>query len=99
MILKKIKVLTVCGSGTVSSSMLSEKLKESLKEHGFKVTTVETNPGGVSGALVAGGFDFIAYTSPIPGKYSIPVLNAVGFLTGFGEEEFIEQVLQVMSNK
>ena len=95
---KNIKVLTVCGSGTVSSAMLSEKLKDALSEYGYKVATVEVNPGGVSGALVAGGFDFIAYMSPVQGKYDIPVLNAVGFLTGFGEEEFIEEVLKCLNH-
>ena len=46
--------------------------------------------------MVAGDFDLIAYTSPIPGEYDIPVINAVGFLTGFGEEEFIDEVLEVL---
>jgi Phosphotransferase system, galactitol-specific IIB component len=96
MIMKDIKVLTVCGSGTVTSSMLSEKLKEVFKPYGYRIKTVETNPGGVSGELVAGGFDFIAYSSPIPGTYDIPVLNAVGFLTGFGEDEFVEKVLELL---
>lgn len=97
--MKKIKILTVCGSGTVSSSMLSEKLKDSLAEYGYQVTTDEVNPGGVSGAMVSGDFDLIAFTSPIPGTYDIPTLNAVGFLTGFAEEEFIEEVLAVLKNK
>ena len=94
--MKRVKILTVCGSGTVSSSMLSEKLKDTLDEYGYKVITEEVNPGGVSGAMVAGDFDLIAYTSPIPGEYDIPVINAVGFLTGFGEEEFIDEVLEVL---
>ncbi|MGB7604557.1 MAG: hypothetical protein WBL93_03675 [Lutisporaceae bacterium] len=96
--MKDIKVLTVCGSGTVTSAMLSEKLKEVFKPYGYKIKTFETNPGGVSAELVAGGFDFIAFSSPIPGTYDIPVLNAVGFLTGFGEDEFVEKVLEVLKN-
>jgi PTS system galactitol-specific IIB component len=94
--MKTIKILTVCGSGTVSSSMIAEKLKDQLGEHGYKVTTVEVNPGGVRSALLGGGFDFIAYTSPIQGEFEIPAINAVGFLTGFGEEEFIEEALEAL---
>ncbi|HCX64946.1 MAG TPA: PTS fructose transporter subunit IIB [Eubacteriaceae bacterium] len=91
---QNIKILTVCGSGTVSSSMISEKIKDQLGEHGYRVKTVEVNPGGVSGAVANDQFDLIAYTSPIKGDFGIPAVNAVGFLTGFGEEEFIEEVLE-----
>lgn len=97
--MNRIKILTVCGSGTVSSSMLSEKLKDSLEEYGYRVSTNEVSPGGVSGALMTGKYDFIAYTSPVSGEYNIPVINAVGFLTGFAEEEFIEEVLKVLKTK
>ena len=97
--MKRVKILTVCGSGTVSSSMLSEKLKDTLGEYGYQVVTEEVNPGGVSGAMISGDFDLIAFTSPIQGNYDIPVINAVGFLTGFAEEEFIEEVLEVLKNK
>lgn len=95
-IMTNIKILSVCGSGVVSSSMIAEKMKDRLKENGYRVSTVEVNPGGVENALNGETFDFIAYTSPIHGKFDIPTINAVGFLTGFGEEEFIEEVLNTL---
>lgn len=97
--MKRIRVLTVCGSGTVSSSMVSSKLKEQLEEKGYKVETDEVNPGGVESAISSRTYDFIAYTSPIHGDINIPAINAVGFLTGFGEEEFIEEALKILENK
>lgn len=92
----QIDVLTVCGAGVVSSTMIAEKMKVALKEYGYDVHAVETNTGGVQDSLSGGHFDFIAYVSPVTGEYDIPVINAIGFFTGFGEEEFIKEVLDVL---
>jgi PTS system galactitol-specific IIB component len=96
--MRTIKIITVCGSGTVSSSMISEKLKDSLGEYGYKVDTIEVNPGGVESAVEGSKYDFIAFTSPISGNYGIPAINAVGFLTGMDEETFMDQALEVIRN-
>ncbi|MGO3792423.1 MAG: hypothetical protein ACTJG1_13320 [Enterococcus gilvus] len=32
----EIKVLSVCGSGTVSSAMVGERIVELLEEHGYE---------------------------------------------------------------
>lgn len=96
--MRKIKVLSVCGSGTVSSAMVASKLKDALEEHGYRVETVESNPGGVEAACGAQKFDFIACASPVPGEYGIPKINAIGFLTGMGEEAFMEEALAVIRN-
>ena len=95
----KINVLSVCGSGTVTSSMLSAKIKEHLGQLGFNVNATEVNPGGIETALGSGSFDFIAYTCPIKDVYGVPIVSAMGFLTGFGEEEFIEEVLTILNSK
>ena len=93
---KTVRVLSVCGSGTVSSTMISEKMKDRFEELGYHFETTEVNPGGVEVALMSGNYDFIAYTSPISGEVTIPAINAVGFLTGFGEDEFMEEALKVL---
>ncbi len=94
--MKRINVLTVCGAGVVSSTMIADKMKDDLKNYGYDVHAVETNPGGVRSSLQGGQYDFIAYVSPIQGDYEIPTLSAIGYFTGFGEEEFIEEVLSTL---
>lgn len=96
--MKEVKILTVCGCGTVSSSMLSEKLKDTLSIYGYEVITQEVSLNRVSSAVLLKDFDLIAYTSPVQGNYNIPVLNAVGFLTGFTEEEFLAEVLDILKD-
>jgi len=91
--MKRYNVLSVCGSGTVTSSMVAEKLRETLEEKGYIVDTTEANPNEALSLAKTGKIDCITYTSHLPdGDYGIPVVNAIGFLTGFGEEEFLEEV-------
>lgn len=95
--MKRYNVLSVCGSGTVTSSMVAEKLRETLEEKGYIVDTTEANPNEALSLAKTGKFDFITYTNPLPdGDYGIPVVNAIGFLTGFGEDEFLEEVDEVL---
>ncbi|MFD1414850.1 PTS sugar transporter subunit IIB [Oceanobacillus jeddahense] len=95
--MKKINVLSVCGSGTVTSSMIAGKVKDILEENGYQAKTVEVNPGGVDGELESGSWDVIVHTSPLKREYDIPTINAVGLLTGFEEEEFIEELLEAVN--
>lgn len=92
-------VLSVCGSGTVTSSMVADKLKETLEEKGYSISTTEARPTEALQLAQGGSFDFITYTSPLPeGEYGVPIVNAIGFLTGFGEDEFLEEVEDVIKN-
>ena len=49
--MRAIKVLSVCGSGTVSSAMLSSKLADIFEEKGYEMEATEVSPGGVPGAM------------------------------------------------
>lgn len=94
--MRPVKILSVCGSGTVSSAMLSSKLEDVLEEHGYRLEATEVSPGGVAIAMSAGAYDLIAFTSPVEGDYGVPILNATGFLVGINEEEFVENLLEVV---
>lgn len=98
--MKKIKVLSVCGSGTVSSAMVGERIVELLEEHGYDVIIEEVNPGMVKGAVSNGDVDLVAFTSPIDpaDAEGIPQINSVGLLTGLDEETFLTQALEALKN-
>lgn len=91
--MRSVKILSVCGSGTVSSAMLSSKLTDVLEENGYGIEATEVSPGGVPSAMASGNYDLIVYTSPVEGDYGIPLLNATGFLVGINEDEFIEEFM------
>ena len=95
--MRRFNVLSVCGSGTVTSSMIAQKLKEAMEEVGIRITATEAKPTEALNLAEGGTFDFITHTSPLPkADYGIPTINAVGFLTGFGEEEFLEEIMRVI---
>lgn len=95
--MKQINILSVCGSGTVTSSMVAAKVQEILGEKGYSVTTTEARPTEALNLAQSGRFDLIVFTSPLQtGEYGIPVINAFACLTGIGEEEFFQEVLDVI---
>jgi PTS system galactitol-specific IIB component len=94
-----INILTVCGSGTISSMMVSQKLKEALRELGIDAHCTECNNGQIRNQLAAGHFDCICLASPCSESFDVPCINAIGLLTGVGEDDIIEKVADVARRK
>lgn len=92
----RIKILSICGSGVVTSSMVANKLIELFAEEGYDVSTTEANPSELENYCMREKFDLIAYSSPIGDSFGTPALNAIGLITGLGEEEFMEQALEIL---
>lgn len=61
-----VNILSVCGSGTVTSSMVAAKLKEKLGERGYSVSTTEARPTEALNLAQSGRFHILAHTSPLP---------------------------------
>lgn len=95
-----IHVLAVCGSGTVTSSMVAGKIRDRLGEQGYRVMTEEARPTEAIHLASSGRFDLMVHTSPIPpGDYTIPVIDAFPCISMTGEEEFFDKVLACLSEK
>ncbi|GAN35681.1 PTS sugar transporter subunit IIB [Lacticaseibacillus paracasei] len=94
---RKLHLLAVCGSGTVSSTMVAEKASDYINTLGFSVDAEESNPAQAIEKIASGNYDLVVYTSPIPGTFDVPVVNAVGLLTGIGEEEVYEKIRKALN--
>jgi PTS system galactitol-specific IIB component len=92
---KTLTILAVCGSGVVSSSMIQQKVKDILSPLGVEANVIGLLPQSVQSYVERGGIDFIVSTSPIPGTITVPVIKGVALLTGFGEDECIENIKTV----
>lgn len=92
----KINVLTICGSGVVTSSMIANKITDLLGEKGYDVSATEANPTEIDNYLMRTKYDFIAYSTPVGQTHGVPVINAMGLVTGMGDDEFIEEALSVL---
>jgi PTS system galactitol-specific IIB component len=91
-----ISVLGVCGSGTVSSTLLADRVREILEERKIRVKAQGVMPQMVQEYVDRGGIDLVVTTSPIPGTINAPVIKGVPLLTGFGEEECIQEIIDVV---
>jgi len=91
-----ISVLGVCGSGTVSSTLLADKVKEILEERKIRVKAMGVMPQMVKDYVDRGGIDIVVTTSPIPGEVKVPVIKGVPLLTGIGEEDCIKEIVDTV---
>ena len=92
-----IHILAVCGSGTVTSSMVAGKIRDRLGEEGYMVMTEESRPTEALRLARSGRFDLMVHTSPIPeGDYQIPVFDGFPCLSMRGEEEFFDEMMKAL---
>lgn len=97
--MKQLSILSICGSGTVTSSMVAAKLKEKMAEQGYSVTATEAKPQEALNLAQSGRFDIIAHTSPLPrGDYGIPCVNAFACITGVGEDKFFADFIKAVES-
>lgn len=95
--MKQLNILSVCGSGTVTSSTVAAKLKSRLADEGYAVQTTECRPTEALNLAQSGRFDLIAHTSPLQkGDYGIPAVNAFAIITGIGEDKFYQDILSAI---
>ena len=97
--MKKVSVLCVCGSGVVSSSMVSVRLKEMLAEKGFDAEMKEASPVSMETEIQGNKFDVIACISPVYEDYGIPKVNAIGLMTGINAEEVVDECIKVFNKE
>ena len=95
---KRINLLAVCGSGTVTSSMVAGEIQDELSDDGYTVKATEARPTEAKQLSDSGKFDLVVYTSPLPkANYGVPVINGTGLLTGIGEDEFWEELKKTVA--
>ena len=90
---KTLKVLAVCGSGVVSSSMVVTQIREKLAEHDIKIETFELMPQMVKSQIERSGADLVVATTKVPGDIHVPIINAVALLSGIGKDKFFDELV------
>jgi len=90
---RTLKILAVCGSGVVSSSMIVTQIKDILGAYNIKVKTFELMPQMVKTHLESNEADLVVATTKVPGDIDIPIINAVALLSGIGKDQFVEELV------
>ncbi|MBC7232090.1 MAG: PTS sugar transporter subunit IIB [Chloroflexi bacterium] len=93
---KKKKVYIVCATGIATSSMLRVKIEDFLKRKGIDATisqyrVTELTPSRVNA-------DVIVATTGMPTEFAkvVRVINGVPLITGKGEKEVLQELLDVL---
>ena len=70
--MKSCTVVTVCGSGVVTSSMIALKIKEQLRDKGWDATMLEASPVSLNSVITGKDVDVIVCASPVTEDVGIP---------------------------
>jgi len=89
---RTLRILTVCGTGGVTSSVTKVKVEQILREAGINAELSSMQASAVT-PDVAKSYDLVVSTTPIPIQ-GVPLIVATSFLTGIGEEETKKKIIE-----
>ena len=95
----KKRVLAVCGTGGVTSSVMASKVKEIAKGINVEVEVVNAKVFEVRSQLASGDIDFIVAATRVMDPGGVPVVNVMSFLTGVGEEKSVAEIVKLLKEK
>lgn len=91
------KIVVACGSGVVTSQTVASKLTRLLERRGIEADVEAVDIKELKQALR----DADAYVSVVKtdGDYGVPVFNGVTFLTGMGQDQEFERLVEAIEHK
>lgn len=93
---RKKKVYIVCATGIATSSMLRVKIEDFLRRKGIDATVNQYRVTELTPSRVDA--DVIVATTGMPAEFTrvVPVINGVPLITGKGEKEVLQELLDVL---
>ncbi len=93
--LAKKYVLSVCGTGGVTSGVVADKIRDICKRHGIDVEVATAKAVEISSKLESQHFDLIASATRVK-ETTVPVMNCMAFLSGVGEEALEQKIVEAL---
>ena len=93
----KKRVLSVCGTGGVTSSVIASKVGELAKKNGIDIELTSSQVKGVNTVLSSGKFDLIVTSTRFTAPDDTPVVNCMSYLTGINEEATDQKIVDVLT--
>lgn len=88
------KILVVCGTGGITSTIAEKEIIEAAKREGIPISTSRATPLEVSQR--AKDVDLIVATTALKGNYNAPIINGLPFITGVGKGKVINEILDFL---
>ena len=89
-----VRILCICGTGTVGANVVMTKLKELFAKEGIPVQLMTGCSIAVDGMVQARQADMIVSTSIMPTFKDVPAFHAISFYTGVGEDELRRRIVE-----
>ena len=95
-------ILSICGSGIATSTLVAERLKDGLEELGITELNIqEANVSEAGGLIQNNPPDIIIHTTSLESvdTKDIPSFDAVPILRNINTEPLYEQIAEVLNKK
>ncbi|TZE81499.1 PTS sugar transporter subunit IIB [Calorimonas adulescens] len=90
----KKRIITLCGSGIASSTIVAQKVKKACEEKGIDVDVKPIAFRELQGEILHA--DLIISITPGLKVDNVPVVNGVSFLTGVGEKNVLDEIFKIL---
>ncbi|MCO7125351.1 PTS sugar transporter subunit IIB [Sporolactobacillus shoreicorticis] len=85
------RILVACGNGIATSTVVATKIREAASERNLPVTVNQCKLMEVES--MASDYDLVVTSGQFGGTVTVPVVTAISLLTGIGEDETIEEIM------
>ncbi len=90
-------IVVSCGTAIATSTHVSIKLKELLGARGLQVHTIQCRVTEVP--TLAPDAELVVSTAQVPYDLTVPVIDAIPFLTGIGVKEVIDRIETILRSR
>lgn len=90
------KVIVACGGAVATSTIAAQKIKELIEREGIDAVVEQVRINEIPSSLPA---DLIVPTSRFEEDYGVPIITGTGFISGLGEEELEQEILEVLQGE
>lgn len=96
-----VRILVACGTAIATATYVAEKVKKILEKYKIKGEVYQAKAQEVNYFVkMLGKVHLILATTFVPVEdKSIPVLNAMPFLTGIGESDLEKKIVSILQPK
>ncbi len=88
------RVLVVCGTAIATSTHVAVRIKELARKAGVDADIIQARVQEVR--AYESSVDLIVSTTQLPTPPPVPVISGIPFLTGIGESEVENEILNVL---
>lgn len=89
------RVLVACGNGIATSTVVASKVREVCENEGLDVSVTQCKLLEIDSK--ASDYDLVITTGKFNGgEINVPIIGAMALLTGIGEEEKLEEIVNAL---